>query len=248
MKFSALHALLVSFLLISLNSCLFVPAKPSLDNKSIPPANELEQIKKSYRKDGSLLSSITLRGDKRHGLSQNYYPNGKIQATIPYHYGKKHGQVIWYFKNGRTYRVTEYAQGKKNGPRKFYYDNGKLRSTQTFIDDMPQADLKEFNAYGKRKKNYAKWQYKIIDKRTTNGYVDVIFSFAKKVNSPLFCHLFHSPEGPMRMPVSIVNERQFLRIPALAGQPVNEQIHIFAQYETALKNTYINEREISIKL
>jgi hypothetical protein len=239
---------ILAALLLCCSSCFFIPIKKP-DNKTKEQAEiELykEKIKKSYREDGSLLSTVTYRGKDRHGLSHNFYPNGIIQATIPYHYNKKHGDVIWYYKSGKTYRITPYAQGQKNGLRKVFYEDGTLQSTQTFKHDIPQDDLTEYNAYGDKKKNYVDWGYKIVDKRKSNAYVDVVFAFKRPVKNPEFFHQALSERDTLNLPVSKINNRHFIRIPAKEGSVINESIPIIARYTTEYRNTYVSNRTIKI--
>ncbi len=249
MQNNTLFAILLG-LTVCCSSCFFIPVKKAENKKKAKPNIESyqERIKKNYRTDGSLLSTITYRGKTRHGLAHNYYPNGVIQSTVPYHYNKKHGDVIWYYKSGKTYRITPYAQGKKHGLRKVYYEDGTLQSTQTFRSNLPQDDLIEYNAYGDEKKKYISWDYKIVDKRKSNGYVDVVFSFDREVDKPEFLHQAIMDGDTITMPLSKINNRYFIRIPIKEGYTINDSIFIIAKYTTEYRNTYVNKRSISIQL
>ncbi|MFO7939096.1 MAG: hypothetical protein R6U66_05040 [Bacteroidales bacterium] len=237
-------------IMFACSSCFFTPQgkEQSKEKENSSTESHAEKIQKNYRPDGSLLSTITYQGDQRHGVARNYYPNGKVQSQIPYYYNQKHGEVIWYYKSGKTYRITPYARGKKQGLRKTYYEDGTLQATQTFKDNLPQADLSEYNALGDKAGNYINWNHQIVDKRSSNGYVDIVFAFNKKVKHPEFFHQIKSANDTVLMPVSRINNRQFLRIPVKPGVKRTETIQVVGRYRTQYRTTFVSEKEVVIHL
>jgi len=236
------------FIAVCCSSCFLFPTEKANSNQE--ESHNVESLKgklqKNYRPDGSLLSTITYQGNQRHGLAHNYYPNGQIQSSIPYDNNKKHGEVIWYYKSAKIYRTTPYVEGQKHGVRKVYYEDGSLQATQSFKKNLPQSDLTEYTPLGDKVSNYTDWNYQIVDKRNLNRYVDVVFTFNKKVKHPAFFHNVKRKNDTVRMPVSRINGRQFLRIPLKPGVKRTENISIIGQYRTPYHNTFVSEKKILV--
>ena len=100
-------------------------------------------VRKTYRRDGSILSEATYKDGKLHGVSKNYYENGNVQNLITYKNGVKDGLVQTYYKDGVLNRETTYKDGKIHGYQKKFFKDGKLSSEQNFMEDLPGA-LKEY--------------------------------------------------------------------------------------------------------
>src|SRR5688572_5396001 len=97
------------------------------------------------RKDGSILSEITLKDGKLHGPAKDYYVDGTLHAEFTYVAGLLENELKWYHKNGKLYKVSPYLHGKIHGTEKIYNTEGKLIAEQPYNYGFPGIGLKEYS-------------------------------------------------------------------------------------------------------
>jgi hypothetical protein len=120
-------------------------------NNNSDKTKEDPNIKKTYREDGSLLASYTMKNGKYDGVAYNYYKNGNVDFEFFYVNGLKEGIVKRYYMDGKLYSQTPYIHDTIDGVRKIYYENGKLSSEIPFKKGNPEPGLKEYESNGELK-------------------------------------------------------------------------------------------------
>jgi hypothetical protein len=108
-------------------------------------------IKKTYREDGSLLSSYTMKNWKYDGIAYNYYKNGNVLYEFHYVNGLKEGNVKRYYEDGKLYSETPYLHDTIDGVRKIYYKNSIVSSEIPYKKGNLEPGLKEYYDNGKLK-------------------------------------------------------------------------------------------------
>ena len=134
-------------------------------------------LRKTYRKDGSILSEANYKNGKLDGVSKNFYDNGNVQNLITYKNGIKDGLVQTNYKKGNLNRETTYKNGLIDGYKKIFFKNGKVSSEQHYKSDYPGL-LKEFSSSGKEKESYPELIIKPVNNIIASGefILEVTFS------------------------------------------------------------------------
>jgi hypothetical protein len=131
----------ITFLVFLICSCNNTSDKPKED----------PNIKKTYREDGSLLSSYTMKNGKYDGIAYNYYKNGNVLYEFHYVNGLKEGIVKRYYEDGKLYSETPYFHDTIDGIRKIYYKNSIVSSEIPYKKGNLEPGLKEYYDNGKLK-------------------------------------------------------------------------------------------------
>jgi len=105
--------------------------------------------KKTFRKNGTLLSETTLRNDTLNGVAKNYYENGKVSYEFFYVNGKRERDVKWFFSDGKICSITPYKNNKRQGIEKRFYRSGKVAAEIPYSNGNPAPGLKEYTEDGK---------------------------------------------------------------------------------------------------
>jgi antitoxin component YwqK of YwqJK toxin-antitoxin module len=111
--------------------------------------NKRHGITRNYSSKGSLLSTVNYANGKKEGKATNYYSSGRVHSTMIYKNGLREGEAVWYFESGKPYSVSQFINNKLNGIQKKYYKNGNLQSELPCKDGQPGTGLKEYTEEGK---------------------------------------------------------------------------------------------------
>ncbi|OIP02836.1 MAG: hypothetical protein AUJ97_05520 [Bacteroidetes bacterium CG2_30_32_10] len=141
MKMKAINIL---FLIVSI---FFI----SCNNNSADKPKEDPNIIKTYREDGTLLASYSLKNGKKEGKAYNYYKNDNVNFEFFYVNGLKEGIVKRFYEDGKLYSQTPYLHDTIDGVRKIYYKNGIVSSEIPYNKGNIEPGLKEYETDGKLK-------------------------------------------------------------------------------------------------
>lgn len=90
------------------------------------------QTKKSYYPNGKIMSEISYRFGKEHGISKYYYQDhsNRVELEVSMKNGKKEGDCIHYYYTGKAESITHYVQDSIDGIQSAYdWDGTKLSET-----------------------------------------------------------------------------------------------------------------------
>ena len=208
-------------------------------------------VRKTYRKDGSLLSEANYKEGVLHGVSKNYYDNGKVQNLITFKEGVKDGLVQTYYKDGVLNRETTYKNGKMDGYQKKFFKDGKLSSEQNFREDLPGA-LKEYSSNGEPVTKVPELVITPINNiRQTREYIlEVTFSKNPKravyFDGVLIDGEYFDEDNSLRLAQR--NGKAQLRVRVNEGEYLNKTVNIIGVMKTPRRNQYIVEKSYTIKV
>ncbi len=83
--------------------------------------------KTTYHENGSPLSVVNYKKDKKDGMCYNYYENGGKHLEVFYRKNKKDGIFKWYYTDGSLYQERNYKNNELHGEYKEFYKSGKLK-------------------------------------------------------------------------------------------------------------------------
>lgn len=199
-------------------------------------------INRTFRKDGSPLAEINMKGGKKHGIAKNFFPNGKLSLEMNYVEGKREGKSTRYYQDGKVYQESFYKNDKLNGERKRYREDGKLMSVSRWEDDLPCSGLVEYHLDGSKKTDYPSIRFVPVD-HLSDGYYLLQMSMSNNVRAVNFYAGRLTPSGcfdlkkldGIRTSQNGVGELRFDLYP---GQFMMEEIHVVAKVKTVLGNEY----------
>jgi len=128
---------------------ILVLVSSSCNNTDKPKENP--NIKKTFRENGTLLASYTMKNGKYDGVAYNYYENGNVNFEFFYVNGLKEGIVKRYYQDGKLYSQTPYIHDTVDGIRKIYYESGIVSSEIPYKKGNLEPGLKEYEVDGKLK-------------------------------------------------------------------------------------------------
>lgn len=180
-----------------MTSCNFNNSDNNIENPNVV---------KTYRADGSLLASYSLKNGKKEGKAYNYYKNGKVDFEFFYVNGLKEGIVKRYYMNGKLYSETPYTHDTIDGIRKIYYENGIVSSETPYCKGNLEPGLKEFDTDGKLKTKDISILIKPIGNNkiqlTTSKKIDNIRFFELIGNAPFY----KKTEIPTKQGIATINK------------------------------------------
>ncbi len=208
--------------------------------KKEKPKNELV---KNYRKDGSLLSTVTYKNGVKNGTARNYYKNGKVQAEFNYKNGLKDGEEKVYYENGKPYTITNYTQARKDGVYKKYYKNGQLCAEVLYDDNVVMPGLKEYYRSGKLKTKTVSIQFELIDQTAFENRFVLKMHLSDGSQVAKFFRIFEDEEGNYigRSTITSNNGTGEMIFPLGPGKGMIDKIKIWAERTTSLKHPEVIE-------
>jgi hypothetical protein len=200
------------------------------------------EIRRTYRKDGTLLAEVTYRDSIRHGLASNYYPNGRVQIEIEYVDGNKHGESRQYYQNGELFQVTPYVNGKMHGLRRQYYEGGNLRAEINFDNNIQLPGLREYSKDGNLLKRDATLLLKLVDKIALDGTFELEMQLSNGSEYVKFFRYFpdEGDGSDLSYPINAVNGKGIESFYVAPGSYRKQKVHIRAEETTRLRNKEIH--------
>lgn len=210
-------------------------------------------ITKSYRKNGSLFSEITMKEGKRNGISRNFFANGKVSVEAYYKDDKKDGIFKQFYEDGTLMKEIEYKEDQVNGFSKKFRDDGRPAWQAKFSMDSPCNGLVEYYLNGTKKTEYPSIVIEATDRlkdlgeftlniRLSDGTTTVSFYEGQLTASGCLdiakARKIYSP----KMGTAILDYH------LVPGGFVMEEIHIIAVVKTAQSNSYITTRSYNLAI
>ncbi len=109
------------------------------------------KTEKEYYPDGTIKSEVTMRGDKKNGLSTYYFENGNKELEMNYKDNQLDGVYEKFDIEGNRLESTEFVAGKKNGKTSTFYSNGKVATIAFFKNDVIDGEYFEYHPNGQLK-------------------------------------------------------------------------------------------------
>ncbi|MCK9618008.1 MAG: hypothetical protein M0R21_09270 [Lentimicrobiaceae bacterium] len=214
------------------------------------PANHLKgnNIKRTFRANGTLVSEITINKGKYDGIARNYFENGKVSHEFIYINGKKEGTGKLYYTSGKLNTLIHYVKGKKNGPMIRYYKNGKVAAEIPYENDYPQPGLKEYTKEGKQIDYKTAIVVKTINRIATDNKYIIQLSTTDKARNVRFFKLMKTSEGLKRQIIPTQNGVGTITYHLSPGKRVYEQAFLEAQVETLYGNPYVVRKVHSFRI
>lgn len=101
--------------------------------------------------DGTVKSSVTLKGKAYHGPASYYYEDGTPQLECSYRDNLLDGRLTRYYESGMKKEEMFYRQNKVEGPYTFWNRTGKIMVTAHFQDSLFHGPYTEYYPNGKLK-------------------------------------------------------------------------------------------------
>lgn len=200
------------------------------------------KLRKSHRKDGTLLSAVYYKDSLRHGLARNYYSSGKVQLEIDYVEGKKHGFATQFFENGDVYLKTPYVEDKRNGIQLKYYENNILMAEIPYRDNQLLPGLKEYDKQGNLITKPNGIKFKLKDKTAFDNRLDLELTLADGGKNVQFMVVTEPDQSGDQDELYHVATRNGVGVETyyvLPGYTISKALHYKAERKTRLGNTEV---------
>jgi len=210
-------------------------------------------IIKSYRKNGTLFSEVTMKNGVRNGMSRNFFANEKVSIEANYKDDKKDGLYRQFYENGTLMKEIEYKENQIDGLSKKFRDDGKPAWQARFSNDSPCSDLVEYYLNGTKKTEYPTIVMESIDRlkdlgeftlniRLSDGSTTVTFYEGQLTATGCLdiskCREIYTPKkGKCSLEYHLV-----------PGAFVMEELHLIAVVKTAQSNTYITTTSYNLSI
>ncbi|MBS4062440.1 MAG: hypothetical protein KG029_18740 [Bacteroidetes bacterium] len=202
-----------------------------------------KNVKKSYRKDGTLLATVHYKDSLRHGLARNYYTNGKVQLEINYVEGKKHGFATQYYENGDVYLKIPYENDMRNGIQLKYYEKNILMAEIPYRDNQLMPGLKEYDKQGKLITKPNKINFKLKDMTAFDNKLDLEMTLADGSKNAQFMVVSEPEQSGNQTDLYYVATKNGIGVETyyvLPGHAIKKTIHYKAERKTRLGHTEIH--------
>lgn len=190
----------------------------------------------NYRKNGKLLSEVTIKNGSQNGLCLNYYENGNIQNEIWYKDSDKNGRATWNYESGKLYRETTYVDDEIEGIQKIYYEGGKLMAEIPYRNGELQVGTREFNKEGKLKQNYPEIVIEALDKMAFEDKYWLRFSLTKSDPDAKFYIVTDVDGKKYDIPLPMKNGVAEKSWTVLKNRSVMEKVRVAVEFNTVLNN------------
>ncbi len=108
-----------------------------------------------YKKINPITYEEIYTDKDKNGIFKAYYDTGQLEAEGQLSAGVINGRIVSYFKNKsaseplRVYRDIISMQHEDIYSYKEYYESGKLRTEQSFVNDIPHGLFRFYHKNGK---------------------------------------------------------------------------------------------------
>jgi antitoxin component YwqK of YwqJK toxin-antitoxin module len=213
--------------------------------------NKRHGVTKNYSKTGRLLSVVDYAYGRKEGRATNYYSSGRVHSTMVYKNGLKEGEAVWYYENGNPYTVNQYVNNKLNGIQKKYYRNGNLQSEIPYKDGQPGTGLKEYTEAGELINNYPEIVVREINRvETEDKFILNIYLSRRMSNVHFYLDDLDSGKYIKRNMYELPSENgvatRTYDMPQ--GYVKFQKLNIIARARTKLGNTYITQRTYNLAI
>jgi len=199
---------------------------------------------KSYRKNGTLFSEVTMKNGLRNGVSRNFFANEKVSIEANYKDEKKDGVYRQFYEDGTLMKEIEYKEDLIDGLSKKFRNDGKPAWQARFRNDSPCLGLVEYYLNGTKKTEYPTIVIETVDRikdlgeftlniRMSDGTTTVTFYEGQLTPSGCFDQLKTREIVPQK------KGKCSLEYHLVPGTFVMEELHIIAVVKTAQSNSYV---------
>ena len=213
--------------------------------------NRRHGITKNYSSKGKLLSKVNYVNGKKDGKTTNYYTNGNIHSTIIYKNGVREGDAVWYYKNSKPYSINPFINNKLSGVQKKYYESGKIQAEIPYKDGQPGTGLKEYTPEGRLLTNYPKILIQEVNQIATSDRFILKIYLSKRTGNVQF-YIDDLDAGKYlkkhmyEIPAENGVAKKVYEVPR--GYVKFQKINIIASVKTGLGNTYITQRSYNLAI
>jgi hypothetical protein len=222
------------------------PEKETTPNQRFRINDQGDTVVINYRKNGILLSEITIKNGMQNGLCLNYYENGNIQNEIWYKDGDKNGRATWNYESGKIYRESVYIDDEIEGIQKKYYEDGKLMAEIPYRKGVLLVGTKEYNKEGKLKKNYPEIIIEPVDKMAFENKYYLRASLTKNDPDAKFYEVKYLDGKKYDIPVPIKNGVAELNWFVPENAFIMEKVTVAVEYNTVLSNPVRLEKSFNL--
>jgi len=222
------------------------PVKDAISDKHFKINDQGDTILIKYRKNGKLLSEVTVKNGLQNGLCVNYYENGNIQNEIWYKDGDKNGRVTWNYESGKLYRESTYVDDEIEGIQKLYYEDGKLMAEVPHKNGKLLTGTREYNKEGKLKKNYPEIIFEPLDKIAFENKYFLRISLSKNANDAKFYNVMDVEGKKYDIPMPLQNGVAELNWFVPKNRYVMEKVTVAVEFMTVLNNPVRLEKSYNV--
>ena len=222
------------------------PAKEADSGKKFRISEQGDTIVINYRKNGKLLSEVTVKNGLQNGLCLNYYENGKIQNEIWYQDGDKNGRATWNYESGKLYRETPYVDDEIEGIQKIYYEDGKLMAEIPYKKGELLVGTKEYNKEGNLKKNYPEIVFEPVDKMAFDNKYYLRIYLSKNDPDAKFFNVTEVDGKKYDIPLPLLNGVAEMNWFVPKNKYVMEKVTVAVEFNTVLNNPVRFEKTYNV--
>jgi antitoxin component YwqK of YwqJK toxin-antitoxin module len=213
--------------------------------------NKRHGITKNYSNKGRLLSVVNYANGRKEGKATNYYSSGKVHSTMVFKNGLKEGEAVWYYENGNPYSVNQFVGNKLNGIQKKYYRSGNLQSEIPYKDGQAGTGLKEYTEEGKLIGGYPVIIVREINRiETEDKFILNIYLSPRMSNVHFYLDDLDSGKYLKKYMYEIPSEKgvatRTYDMPQ--GYVKFQKINIIARVKTRLGNIYITQKTYNLAI
>ena len=121
-------------------------------HKEVSPLSELLtyniEIWTWYDEDGKLKLKSEIQDEEHHGKTWEYFSNGTLKSEINYEKGEMNGDFAEFEQDGTRVIEGKYEKGERVGEWTFRYPNGKLKWKGTYLNDIVDGELRQYDEAG----------------------------------------------------------------------------------------------------
>ena len=210
-------------------------------------------IIKSYRKNGTLFSEVTMKNGVRNGMSRNFFANEKVSIEANYKDDKKDGLYRQFYENGTLMKEIEYKENQIDGLSKKFRDDGKPAWQARFTNDSPCSGLVEYYLNGTKKTEYPTIVMESVDRLKDLGEFTLTIRLSDGSTTVTFYEGQLTPSGcfdkiKSREIYTPKKGKCSLEYHLVPGAFVMEELHIIAVVKTAQSNSYITTTSYNLSI
>lgn len=141
---------------------------------------------KRFMSNNRLVSEVTFRDGKRHGLTKTFYPSGRLQRTYWYDKGLRQDSSCWYYEEGQLFRTTPFRNDTVEGIQKQYYRTGQIKAKMGYTRGYRNTLFQEFTREGKLVTGYPDIVVRAEDSYNRTGVYRVVLELTDKTTDVKF--------------------------------------------------------------
>lgn len=203
-----------------------------------------------YHENGNIKYFQYLKDSKKEGTWKKYNEQGKVYEEISFKNDYLDGYTTTYtYRTGHVIQRLHYKDGMKEGKQELFYNNGKPKAILYYHYSKPCVGTEEWDEQGGKINNDFKISIREENKLLLENKLNFFIKLENtKENDEVYLIAEKDPEkmATTVYPLEKVGNEYLLTYNVPPGGFKMETVHIGAFRKTALGNTYIKTKAITV--